>query len=190
MNTVLAALLATTASASILPLKFNFGNSHPTLKAVKQCDGHENDVLVVIEGTTPDEICMPGDTELNVHTRISEDLPMDLLIKMDLHKLTPFPMTVPCLNGVGSCEYEICPMIESMADSLCPSFPEYQPCACPLLAGEMELYGVKTPVQDMGPILGAVMEGEYQATANFYAESNKDRILGCVEFTFALKQCP
>ena len=152
-------------------------------------EGHENDVLVVLEGTTPDEICMPGTTELNVHTRISEDLPMDLLINMDLHKLTPFPMTVPCLNGVGSCEYEICPMIENMADSLCPSFPENQPCSCPLLAGEMELYGVQTPVQDMGPILGAVMEGEYEATATFYAESNKDRILGCVEFTFALKQC-
>jgi hypothetical protein len=37
MNTFLTALLAATASASILPIKFNFGNSHPTLKAVKQC---------------------------------------------------------------------------------------------------------------------------------------------------------
>ena len=103
-------------------------------------EGHEDDVLVVLEGTTPDQICMPGTTELNVHTRISEDLPMDLIIKMDLHKLTPFPMTVPCLNGVGSCEYEVCPMLEEMADTLCPSFPEYQPCSCPLLQGEMELY--------------------------------------------------
>ena len=143
----------------------------------------------MIEGSTPDQVCMPGTTEINVHTRISEDLPTDLLIKMDLHKLTPFPMTVPCLNGVGSCEYKICPMIESMADTLCPSFPETQPCSCPLLAGEMFLSGVETPVQDMGPILGAVMEGEYQATATFYGESNKDRILGCVEFTFALSQC-
>ena len=151
--------------------------------------GHEDDVLVVLEGTTPDEVCMPGTTEINVHTRISEDLPSDLLIKMDLHKLTPFPMNVPCLNGVGSCEYDICSMIEDMADTLCPSFPENQPCGCPLLEGEMNLVGVETPVQDMGPILGAVMEGEYQATATFYAESDKDRVLGCVEFTFALKQC-
>merc|ERR1712059_131168 len=114
--------------------------------------------------------CMPSVMTVDTHTLIREDLPTDLIISMKIQKLTPFPMTVPCLNGVGSCEYEICPMIESMADSLCPSFPENQPCSCPLLAGEMELYGVKTPVQDMGPILGAVMEGEYQATANFYAE--------------------
>merc|ERR1711874_864075 len=117
MHTVLTVLLATTASASVLPIKFSFGQSQPQLKAVQNCAGHEDDALVVIEGTTPDEICMPGTTEINVHTRISEDLPMDLLIKMDLHKLTPFPMTVPCLNGVGSCEYEICPMIEDMADT-------------------------------------------------------------------------
>ena len=39
------------------------------------------------------------------HTR--EDLPTDLTLNLDLHKITPFPMTVPCLNGVGSCEYEV-----------------------------------------------------------------------------------
>ena len=36
-----------------------------------------------------------------------EDLPTDLTLNLDLHKITPFPMTVPCLNGVGSCEYEV-----------------------------------------------------------------------------------
>merc|ERR1711973_290826 len=164
MKAMMTILLATSVQSSVLPIKFSFGSSQPQLKGVQNCADHEEDALVVIEGSTPDQVCMPGTTEINVHTRISEDLPTDLLIKMDLHKLTPFPMTVPCLNGVGSCEYEI----------------------CPLLAGEMFLNGVETPVQDMGPILGAVMEGEYQATATFYGESNKDRILGCVEFTFAL----
>lgn len=151
--------------------------------------GHENDVMVVIEGTTDEEICMPGNSTINVHTRVSEDLPMDLVIKMDLQKVTPFPMTVPCLDGVGSCEYDICQYIENMADILCPAFPEYQPCGCPLLKGEFILEGVQTPVQDMGPILGAVMEGEYDATATLYAASDKDRILGCMKLTFALKQC-
>ena len=42
---------------------------------------------------------------LDLHLR--EDLPTDLTLNLDLHKITPFPMTVPCLNGVGSCEYEV-----------------------------------------------------------------------------------
>jgi len=34
---------------------------------------------------------------------------------------------------------QLCPMIEDMADTVCPSFPESQPCGCPLLAGEMHV---------------------------------------------------
>ena len=41
------------------------------------------------------------------HLHLREDLPTDLTLNLDLHKITPFPMTVPCLNGVGSCEYEV-----------------------------------------------------------------------------------
>ena len=43
-----------------------------------------------------------------------EDLPTDLTLNLDLHKITPFPMTVPCLNGVGSCEYEV--LLQFLAD--------------------------------------------------------------------------
>ena len=42
-----------------------------------------------------------------LHLHLREDLPTDLTLNLDLHKITPFPMTVPCLNGVGSCEYEV-----------------------------------------------------------------------------------
>merc|ERR1712076_235180 len=186
---LLLTLLATSASASVLPLTFSFGSRNPSLRMVKQCEGHDDDALVLLEGSTPDRICMPGTTEINMHTLIREDLPTDLTLNLDLHKVTPFPMTVPCLNGVGSCEYELCPMIEDMADTVCPSFPEGQPCGCPLLAGEMHLEGIEMPVQDMGPILGEVMKGSYRATAMLYGASAPDKTLGCIEFTFTLNTC-
>merc|ERR1712179_686993 len=176
-------LLATATSASVVPIKFDFGALSPSLSAVKQCAGHEDDSMVVVEGTTPDSICMPGVMTMDMHTLIREDLPTDLLLK----KLTPFPMKVPCMNGIGSCEYEICPMIEAGVDTWCPSFPETQPCSCPLKAGHIVLKGIEIPVQDMGPILGPLMDGAYSATATFYGASAKDKILGCVEFTFSLK---
>ena len=78
---------------------------------------------------------------MNVMTTISEDLPADLVMKLDLKKLTPFEMTVPCLNGVGSCVYDLCEII-SNTPSLCDALPEYQPCSCPLLKGEMNLAGL------------------------------------------------
>ena len=55
------------------------------------------------------------------------------MMKLDLKKIEPFPMTVPCLDGVGSCEYDICQIITDSGDSLCQHFPEGQPCGCPLL---------------------------------------------------------
>merc|ERR1711936_1006092 len=163
MKSILLLCLTTVSiKALVLPLSLNLGgNKAPALKSIETCPGHEDDVMVVIDGTTDEEICMPG----------------------------TFPITVPCLDVVGSCEYDICSYIENMSDILCPVFPAYQPCSCPLLAGEFVLEGVETPVQDMGPILGAVMEGDYEATATLYGASDKDRILGCMKLTFALKQC-
>merc|ERR1712080_814617 len=114
-------LLTTAVTASILPVKVKVGSMEPTLGSVKQCEGHEDDSLYLIKGSTPDSICIPG--------------------VMEIKKLTPFPMNVPCLNGIGSCEYEICPIIEAGVDTWCPSFPESQPCGCPLQAGEIVLNG-------------------------------------------------
>ncbi|XP_023329952.1 ganglioside GM2 activator [Eurytemora carolleeae] len=187
---ILLAALASTISASILPIKLNFNGKYtPSLKGVSNCAGHENDVMTVAPGgSMPDEVCMPGSMQMDVVTKFTEDMPTDLILKLDLNKLDPFPMTVPCLNGIGSCEYELCPMIVDMADTLCPHFPPTQPCGCPLLAGDMALSGLEIPVPDMG-LLGVVMAGGYEATATFYGASNKDKVLGCLNLTFTLKDC-
>jgi len=186
---VLAALVAV-SSASVLPVKFEFGgNVRPEIRGITQCPGHEDDPLQVIEGATGDEVCMPGEMDVTCKTTLTEDFPMDLIFDLKLEKLEPFPIKVPCLNGIGSCPYEICPLIEQMADVICPSFPEGQECGCPLKAGTFELNEVKVPVPDMGAILGAVMEGSYTATAELYGASNPDRKLGCLILSFTLKQC-
>ena len=108
---------------------------------------------------------------------------------MDLQKETPFPMHVPCLDGVGSCEYDLCDILAQQPPSICNALPATQPCSCPLLQGEMVLENMEVVVDDMGAVLGAVMEGGYSAEAKFYGKSNPDKILGCVNMTFELKQC-
>jgi hypothetical protein len=64
--------------------------------------GSENYPFQFVDGEIPDEIQIPGKVPLNMHSRISEDMPIDLMIKLKLKKLEPFPMDVPCLNGLGS----------------------------------------------------------------------------------------
>merc|ERR1719228_1299117 len=188
MKFLITLFLATAVSASILPMKFNFGSHTPILKGVSQCPGHEDDVVVFVEGTIPETMCMPSTNSVDLHSLIKEDLPTDLIMFLDLVKVTPFEMKIPCLNGIGSCEYELCPMIENSQDTLCNTFPPTQPCSCPILASDLDLHGVQMEVQDMGPILGVVMEGDYRADATLYSASDKDRILGCVKFEFGLKK--
>jgi len=55
-----------------------------------------------------------------------------------------------------------------MADTLCPSFPEGQPCGCPLLAGDIDLKNVELAVPDFGPILGSLMAVSIIRKANSY----------------------
>merc|ERR1711872_459150 len=189
MKVLSLVLLASSSQASILPLNLpKFGAHSPSLTSVKQCDGHENDAMVIIEATMPATMCMPSTVTVDIHSRNNQDMPMDLIMKLDLKKLTPFEMVVPCLNGIGSCEYEMCPMITEDS-ALCPAFPPSQPCTCPLLKGDLNMKGVELEVQDMGPILGEIMEGDYSAVATMYSASDKTNILGCVDMTFRLEKC-
>merc|ERR1712029_1010383 len=103
MNPITSILVLCTSASygSILPLKFDFGNNKPIDFSVKQCDGHEDDPLVLVSGTMEEELCMPGSTTMNTVTRMREDLPTDLMVQLNLQKITPFPMTVPCLEAVS-----------------------------------------------------------------------------------------
>merc|ERR1712243_489506 len=89
MKSVCVLLLASTASAGILPINLVFDGMHTNVGTLKQCEGHEDDVMVVNGGSMPKEICMPGTMQITTDTIIKQDLPMDLIIYMDLKKLTP-----------------------------------------------------------------------------------------------------
>ena len=80
-------------------------------------------------------------------------------------------------------EYDICAMIEDNADSFCPTFPNFQPCHCPLLKGHFQMNRVKLDVPSFG-VLDNLMMGAYKARAEFYGKSNANYKLGCIEFTF------
>ena len=64
--------------------------------------GSEGYPLQFIDGTIPDVIYLPGTVTMDLHALISQDLPADVMIKLNLKKLEPFPLDVPCLDGLGS----------------------------------------------------------------------------------------
>merc|ERR1712141_286035 len=141
-----------------------FAQSKSFLKsAPKNCEGYEDADFVVMGGDSPDEIPIPGEITMDIHNLIKVDLPEDLVIKMDLTKMDPFPLDVPCLNGLGSCEYDFCQILVVNGDQLCSDdWPADKPCSCPLKAGDYDLHGIAVSVPDFG-ILNDLMVGEYKS---------------------------
>merc|ERR1712107_851728 len=89
----LLAALVSAISASVVPFRLNFPEGQqPSLRSIANCAGHEDDILTVIGGSSPDEICMPGTMVMDVNTLLKEDLPEDLIFDLKLQKLEPFPM--------------------------------------------------------------------------------------------------
>ena len=52
-------------------------------------------------------------------------------------------------------EYDVCSP-QYFTKELCAQYPSWQPCGCPLKAGEVQLKNIKTPLPDLG-VLGPVV---------------------------------
>merc|ERR1719266_938438 len=115
---------------SILSVFVALAQSKAVLKsAPTNCEGYEDADFVVIGGNSPDTIPIPGEISMDINQLIKVDLPSDMVIKMELTKLEPFPLDVPCLNGLGSCEYDFCQILVDNGDQLCSQMPPGQPCS-------------------------------------------------------------
>merc|ERR1711997_14930 len=181
---ILSKAIAMNATILVLALTVvAFVQGSSVLKTVKQCDGYENAPFQFISGTSPDQIPIPGEITMDMHSKITADMPADLVLKMDLQKQEPFPLDVPCLNGLGSCEYDLCQIIVDNGDTFCPGFPEGQACGCPLLANDYDMTGITIQVPDFG-ILNDLMVGTYKAKQFLYGKSDPENKLGCMEFEY------
>ena len=59
----------------------------------------------------PDTIKIPSTVKMDMVMNNTCGLPDDLTVYMKLTKHEPFAIDVPCVNGIGSCEYDGCAMI-------------------------------------------------------------------------------
>ncbi|TRY61165.1 hypothetical protein TCAL_08395 [Tigriopus californicus] len=151
---------------------------------VKQCPGYEDSQMVFINGTVPDVIYIPGSFDMSMFVVVKEDGPEDLYMGLEITRLDP-DLEVPCVDGIGSCPYDLCQIIDNFPAEACAILP--QDCSCPLLANNFDLKGLPVEVPDFGP-LTPLMIGSYVAKAVFYPLSDPSNELGCIEFDFTFAQ--
>jgi len=169
-----AAVLATLLVASAT------SKNIPNVNRINACPGHENDVIQLVSGNLPDTINIPGSVTLNMETKITAALPMDLISELSLKKMDPFPVPVPCLNGFGSCPYDGCMVMNQLCKFADPQ------CACPLQPGNYKFDNVALNLPDLGDVLDTLMVGHYTGQMNFYSKAAPDTILGCYEMDFSM----
>ncbi|XP_067008250.1 ganglioside GM2 activator [Anabrus simplex] len=97
------------------------------------------------------------------------------------HVLSARPMTIPCNNGIGSCEYEDLCDFGIEEDDACPSMIKQLglPCKCPIQPGR---YTIGEQTFPLGH-LGALATGKYGLLANL---THNDKQVCCYKINFAL----
>merc|ERR1712241_39889 len=174
----LIALFASAASAFVVPLPAGV-----QAKVIKQREGFQG-IMNLISGDMPAEINIPSKIPLNFVTELTDQLPGDLVIFMKLKKMSPYPLDVPCFNGVGSCEYDGCAVIEGNP-SICKVLEKNGiACKCPFPKGKWDLHGATQAVPDMGATMDKLMVGHYKAKMTAYGKSNPSKVLTCFDLEF------
>jgi len=174
------ALILAAGAASAFVIETPSGKT-ANLGSVKNCPGGPYDIQLT-SGNLPDTINIPSTVDINVVTDVIHDLPMDLMCNLKLQKLDPFPLNVPCMNGLGSCEYDGCKVLES----LCNTLPPNVPCKCPMPAGHYEFKDVPFKIPDMGALMDKLMAGSYKGEISFYSKATPSNLVGCFDMEFKL----
>ncbi|XP_054709671.1 ganglioside GM2 activator-like isoform X2 [Uloborus diversus] len=105
---------------------------------------------------------------------------------LHLTKLEPKRMTVPCLQNIGSCEYDVCEMIKNHQTEFCPMFPPHAQCGCPLKKAVYSLTDAPVAIPDFGEIFAKILQGGYEGNITFIDKSSGTEV-GCIAITFQIE---
>lgn len=139
---------------------------------------------------SPDPVIVPGKMTLKFQGDLTRDWPADMMLKVEVIKEDPYDIEVPCLNGLGSCEVDMCAYITKYPDIFCQLFPEGVPCTCTLVAAHYEAKGFDITLPDLGTAIDHVIAGGYHGNVTLYSKSDPSTLLGCIKFNFQLKYVP
>lgn len=120
-----------------------------------------------------------------VNFTVLEEVPSDhLYVQLDLDKLSPFEMYVPCIYGIGSCKYDVC---NDVIPNNRAVFCAMGACQCPL--GAKNYVADKIPF--MLPLIGgrvfaSILEGDYIGNITFLDDVT-EKVYGCLGIKFTIK---
>lgn len=138
------------------------------------CGDPKTELLVLQSlSVSPDPMQAPGKVMVSFMGNVTKTLAAPLQVSVVLKKKMVFWITVPCIDGVGSCTYnDVCSMITA-----CPTAFKEQgiPCNCPV---KQALYKLTNGAFSIN---ANIPGGEYRMTASI---SMQGVAVGCYNINF------
>ncbi|KAI1280749.1 hypothetical protein HDE_13949 [Halotydeus destructor] len=134
---------------------------------------------------SPSPIMYPGDITVSADLVSDKQLPSEnLYIKLHLEKQTPTKLLVPCFQGYGSCEYDVCNHVIPNNEK---AFCAMGICHCPFMQKEYKGQNIPYTLPNIGGgIFAKIMEGDYLGNATFFNKLD-GTVYGCIGMKFTIK---
>ncbi|XP_076466490.1 ganglioside GM2 activator-like [Babylonia areolata] len=131
---------------------------------------------------TPYPLVLPGDitvtSSLQVFRNVTGSLTLDVIIERDFGL---FKVPVPCIHGIGSCQYRnVCGILRNAYgnNTGCPSALARHgvPCTCPFLPGTYTMTEETFSVPQLDTVWAWLAQGDYTATARLINANSGEEI--------------
>merc|ERR1712002_41306 len=173
--------LALISVASAAKLKFT-----PYTNEFADCGGSK----LRIDSLTvdPDPVPVPGQITINAAGEITKEMTGDgLKMALKLAKIKPTHLDVPCVDGLGSCTYDVCTEFIYPGSPACDYFPEGVECKCPLPPTKINLKDLMVDIPDAPSSIDPILKGTFEAEVKLYNEADGiDNPEGCLKGTATL----
>ncbi|GIX97905.1 uncharacterized protein CEXT_389401 [Caerostris extrusa] len=161
------------------------GIAHGTA-TFSDCGGAEKSMTIIAGSVKPDPIQYPGNLSMTVAFNVTKDLPAsNFQMALNLTKLNPRVMHVPCMEDIGSCTYDVCTMIQNHRSEFCPMFPNPDECGCPIKVGSYFMKDGFVAIPDFGQLFVKILQGNYEGTITF-TDTSSNTQHGCIAIKFEI----
>ncbi|KAK2168789.1 hypothetical protein LSH36_14g06038 [Paralvinella palmiformis] len=149
----------------------------------ESCGSSRDLAAITSFNVLPNPIHIPGNVTVSFAGSLSQTLTAPIKLKLEIKKKELFWVPIPCVDHVGSCDYDdICKL---MSSAICP--PELEkyhiPCHCPITGGKYKIPPVPVHIKSFG-VPSWLEDGDFRVTATL---TNKGREVMCLQVTFTLK---
>jgi len=139
------------------------------------CSGKDPAVEIKTLDLGPNPLRIPGNITLAAAGDVNIDITAPIELDLEVKKKMLFWIKIPCIDNIGSCNYDdICPLLEKAFPTCPPEFLKNNiPCHCPVKKGSYSLPSSSIFVNPKESIPSWLEKGQYQAEARLKQNGNE-----------------